>query len=220
MYPGSDPFGTPPHDPFGAPPPPASGYGPPISQVSFGAPAPQAAYNTFAVLSPIMAVVIPPAGVALGHIALPQIARTHERGRGAAIAGLALGYLMCLVLIGAGLWWGTHTSEPSTTSAVGNSSVPGASVTPLPPSVVTSIAAAPAVPRVKLDLATVPIGMCVEVQIRSTERAEALDLYQTQCVHQEGVYRVDSKVESSVQCSSEFVAAPPDRAFALCLNPF
>jgi hypothetical protein len=66
---------------------------------------PSTDYNTFAVLSPIFAVVVPPAGVVLGHLALPQIRRTGERGRPAAIAGLVIGYLMCVLLIAALLWW-------------------------------------------------------------------------------------------------------------------
>ena len=90
-----------------------------------GAPAgapPSADYNTFAVLSPIFAVVVPPAGVVLGHLALPQIRRSGERGRNAAIAGLVIGYLMCLVLIAALIWWlmsdsdsGDATASPSPT---------------------------------------------------------------------------------------------------------
>ena len=85
---------------------------------------PRADYNMFAVLSPIFAVMVPPAGVVLGHLALPQIRRTGERGRAAAIAGLVLGYLMSVVLIAALVWWlisdsgggGTRASTSSTAS--------------------------------------------------------------------------------------------------------
>jgi hypothetical protein len=127
-------------------------------------------YNTFAVLSPIFAVVVPPAGVVLGHLALPQIRRSGERGRNAAIAGLVLGYLMCLVLIAALIWWLTSDSDSGNATASPSSSAPY-QVPPAPPrpSTVTSVAPAPAVPRIKLDLATVPIGTCVEIQLRNDE---------------------------------------------------
>jgi Domain of unknown function (DUF4190) len=51
-------------------------------------------HNTLAVLSPVFAVVLPPAGAILGHWALAQIRRTGEAGRTAAIWGLILGYAL------------------------------------------------------------------------------------------------------------------------------
>ena len=77
MHPGDKPFEPQSADPFGTP------YGPgsvPPVRVRWqgtligrphGAPS-SADYNTFAVLSPIFAVVVPPAGVVLGHLALPR----------------------------------------------------------------------------------------------------------------------------------------------------
>src|SRR5215207_10760714 len=111
MQPSGNPFEPQSVDPFGTPYAGASapssaapfGHGPRIG-APYGAP-PSADYNTFAVLSPIFAVVVPPAGVVLGHLALPQIRRSGERGRNAAIAGLVIGYLMCLLLIAALIWW-------------------------------------------------------------------------------------------------------------------
>ena len=90
MHPGEDPFGSPSGDPFGAPPPVTygaqtggyPGFGAPPPAAPFGAPPPRGDLNTLAVLSPIFGVIIPPAGVALGHLALPQISRRGERGRG------------------------------------------------------------------------------------------------------------------------------------------
>ena len=121
MHPGEDPFGSPTGDPFGAPPPVTYGAqtggfpgapGPPAP--SFGAPPPRGDLNTLAVLSPIFGVIIPPAGVALGHLALPQINRSGERGRGAAIAGLVIGYTMCVLLIAGGVWWGITAGKSTT----------------------------------------------------------------------------------------------------------
>jgi hypothetical protein len=185
--------------------------------------APSADYNTFAVLSPIFAVVVPPAGVVLGHLALPQIRRTGERGRAAAIAGLVIGYLMCLALIAALIWWLTSDSQSGTTSA---STAQSASASPAPPttrprpSTVTSVAPPSIVPRIKLDLASVPIGTCVEIQLRSDEGNDALDLFKVDCAHKEGVYTVTARVSANYECRSVYIAAPPDHSFALCLNPY
>ncbi|GAA2834015.1 uncharacterized protein DUF4190 [Leucobacter komagatae] len=50
-------------------------------------------YNTLAILSFVLSFCISIAAIVLGHIALSQITRTHERGWGLAVAGLVLGYL-------------------------------------------------------------------------------------------------------------------------------
>jgi hypothetical protein len=228
MHPGGKPFEPQSADPFGTP------YGPgsappspnPLGQGTLtgrlrGAPW-SADYNTFAVLSPIFAVVVPPAGVVLGHLALPQIRRTGERGRAAAIAGLVIGYLMCLALIAALIWWLTSDSQSGTTSA---STAQSASASPPPttrprPSTVTSVAPPSTVPRIKLDLASVPIGTCVEIQLRSDEGNDALDLFKVDCAHKEGVYTVTARVSANYECRSVYIAAPPDHSFALCLNPY
>src|SRR5215213_9705140 len=186
MQPSGNPFEPQSVDPFGTPyagasaPPSAApfGHGPRMG-APYGAP-PSADYNTFAVLSPIFAVVVPPAGVVLGHLALPQIRRTGERGRAAAIAGLVIGYLMCLALIAALIWWLTSDSQSGTTSASTPQSAPTShipSTTRPRPSTVTSVAPPITTPRIKLDLARVPIGTCVEIQLRSDEGNDALDLF-------------------------------------------
>jgi Domain of unknown function (DUF4190) len=185
----------------------------------YGAP-PSADYNTFAVLSPIFAVVVPPAGVVLGHLALPQIRRSGERGRNAAIAGLVIGYLMCLVLIAALIWWLMSDSDSGDATASPSPSTTPYQMPPPRPSTVTSVAPPPTVPRIKLDLATVPIGTCVEIQLRNDEGNDALDLFKVDCAHKEGVYTVTARVPANYECRSVYVAAPPDRSFALCLNPY
>lgn len=233
MYPNDDPFAPPSGDPFGPPPvtsgPPtapwSAGGGPPTAAWSTGVPAaggpvggppPGGDYNTLAVLSPIFGVILPPAGVLMGHFALPQIRRSGERGRPAAIAGLVIGYLMCLLLLAGGVWWGTHPgNSPTVTASTGTTF----SVPPMP-SVITSVAPQTTIPHVKVDLNTVPLGTCVEVQIRSTNSNEALDLFKVDCEHRDGVYTVAARVTSSAQCHSVYVASPPDRSFALCLNAY
>ena len=226
MHPSGNPFEPQSVDPFGTPhgstsAPPGT---PPFGQgartgARYGAP-PSGDYNTFAVLSPIFAVVIPPAGVVLGHLALPQIRRTGERGRNAAIAGLVIGYLMCLLLIAALIWWLISDSRSGdATDSLSPSASPYQMPPPLRPSTVTSVAPPSTVPRIKLDLATVPIGTCVEIQLRSDEGNDALDLFKVDCAHKEGVYTVTARVSAGYECRSVYVAAPPDRSFALCLNP-
>ena len=226
MHPGGNPFEPQSADPFGPSPPasapPATG---PFGQgastgLGYGA-TPSPDYNTFAVLSPIFAVVVPPAGVVLGHLALPQIRRTGERGSAAAIAGLVIGYLMCVLLIAALIWWLTSDSGSNTTTA---SNSPTDSTYQVPSTIhgstVTSMAPPSTVPRIKLDLATVPIGTCVEIQLRSDEGSDALDLFKVDCAHKEGVYTVSARVSATYECRSVYVAAPPDHSFALCLNPY
>jgi hypothetical protein len=227
MQPGGNPFEQRSADPFGPPPAPASAppsTGPFGQGASIGPPygaTPPTDYNTFAVLSPIFAVVVPPAGVVLGHLALPQIRRTGERGSAAAIAGLVIGYLMCVLLIAALIWWLTSDSGSNTTTA---SNSPTDSTYQVPSTIhgstVTSMAPPSTVPRIKLDLATVPIGACVEIQLRSDEGSDALDLFKVDCEHKEGVYTVTARVPATYDCRSVYVAAPPDHSFALCLNPY
>lgn len=81
---------------------PAAGYAP-AQSASVPAPAqfapavPQPVvperYNVFSLVSLIGAFVVPIVGVVFGHLALRQISRTREPGRGFAIAGLWIGYV-------------------------------------------------------------------------------------------------------------------------------
>lgn len=224
MYPGDDPRSAPQTgaDPFGAPPPVftnTTGYGAPTG---FGAPPPrQSDFNTFAMLSPIFGVVLPPAGVVLGHLALPQIRRTGERGREVAVVGLTIGYLMCVVLVALLVWWLVSDADSGTAAPTSLPDTSSETSSPRPrPSVVTSVAPPVQPQRIKVDLATVPLGTCVEIQRRSTERADALDLFRVDCERRAGVFTVADRVASDAQCNSVFVAAPPDRSLAVCLNPY
>lgn len=175
--------------------------------------------NTYAVLAPIFAILVPPAGVALGHLALPQIRRTGERGWLTAVCGLVLGYLLSAALLAALVWLlvaggrgtGRDQSEPA--------SAGGAS-----PSVVTSIAPPPVRPRHKIELSQATVGQCAEIEKRDSAddvgRDDALDLFEVPCQHRVGVYVVVARVSADAECSSTYVAAPPDRSFAVCLNRY
>ena len=65
-----------------------SGY----SKPGYAAPAGEK-YNVLAIVSLVLAFLISLGAVICGHIALSQIKKTGEKGRGLAIAGLVLGYL-------------------------------------------------------------------------------------------------------------------------------
>ncbi|MDQ4213448.1 DUF4190 domain-containing protein [Microbacterium capsulatum] len=61
--------------------------------------------NTMAILSLIFAFFISLLAVVFGHVALAQIRRTGEQGRGLAVAGLVLGYLsIAAAVIGVIIW--------------------------------------------------------------------------------------------------------------------
>lgn len=55
--------------------------------------APAARTNTMAIIALVASFIISLVGVILGHIALNQIKRTGEGGRGLAIAALIIGYI-------------------------------------------------------------------------------------------------------------------------------
>ena len=77
-------------------PPPPPSYTPaptpeqPYSAQPYGA---QAKTNVLAIISLVAAFVFPLAGIVTGHIALSQIRKTGEQGRGLAKAGLILSYV-------------------------------------------------------------------------------------------------------------------------------
>jgi len=84
--------------PGGYPPEPPPGGYPPGYPGAYPAPAPRPT-NTFAVASLVCAFVFAPLGVLFGHISLSQIKRTGEEGRGLAIAGLVIGYVLTALAI-------------------------------------------------------------------------------------------------------------------------
>ena len=74
--------------PYGAYPPlPPGGYG------YYGYP-PRQSTNALAIASLVCAFLFAPLGIIFGHVSLSQIRKTGEEGRGLAIAGLVIGYLV------------------------------------------------------------------------------------------------------------------------------
>ncbi|MGN6427748.1 DUF4190 domain-containing protein [uncultured Leifsonia sp.] len=77
--------------PASYPPAPPAGYTP--------YPAQKSGTNVLAIIALVGAFVFPLAGVICGHIALSQIKRTGENGRGLAIAGLIIGYVYIAFIV-------------------------------------------------------------------------------------------------------------------------
>jgi hypothetical protein len=74
---------------YGAQQPAPPAYG----QQPYGQPTGPDKYNVLAIVSFVSSFFISLVAVITGHIALSQIGKTGEKGRGLAIAGLVLGYL-------------------------------------------------------------------------------------------------------------------------------
>jgi len=85
----TDPPHYPSPPPYGAPPPYGSPYPYP----------PPAPTNGMAVASLICAFIFAPLGIVFGHISLSQIKRTGEEGRGLAVSGLVISYLVTALTI-------------------------------------------------------------------------------------------------------------------------
>lgn len=60
---------------------------------------PAARTNSMAIVALVCSLVLAPLGVVFGHIALSQIKRSGEDGRGLAIAGLVIGYVFTAVAV-------------------------------------------------------------------------------------------------------------------------
>ena len=97
--------------------------------------------NPVAVLSPLLAIVVPPAGPNLGHWALAKIRRSGEAGRTAALWGLGVGYFLTALLVVTVVAW--VAIDPSSKAEV--MSLPR-------PEVTASTATVPSKQRVRLDL--------------------------------------------------------------------
>ncbi len=96
---------TPPPQQFQQPQYQQPQYQPPQYQQQFGVPqfVPVAVKtNSMAIASLIVSLICcAPLGVVFGHIAISQINKTGEGGRGLATAGLIIGYISCAI----GLFW-------------------------------------------------------------------------------------------------------------------
>ncbi|WP_348788538.1 DUF4190 domain-containing protein [Leifsonia sp. NPDC080035] len=87
-YQGQQPY---PGQPYPGQPYPGQPYGQPYAVAPYGYAAPRT--NTLAIVSLVSAFVVSIVAVITGHIALSQIKRTGETGRGLALAGLIIGYV-------------------------------------------------------------------------------------------------------------------------------
>ncbi|WP_162236926.1 DUF4190 domain-containing protein [Agreia sp. Leaf283] len=146
------PPSVPPAPGYGAPVPPGDGYGngygnatPPYGAQPGGSysPVQEPRYNVLAIVSFVSAFFLSLVAVITGHMALGQIKRTAEKGRGLAIAGLVLGYagivggiitiiaLVVMAIAGIGLFATiatnydsddySYTSDPFSSTAVPDS---------------------------------------------------------------------------------------------------
>lgn len=90
----------PPTGEFGGPPTPYGGYPPPPygGYPYAGYPQPRPT-NTMAVVSLVCAFVFAPLGILFGHMSLSQIKKTGEEGRGLAIAGLVISYVVTVMTV-------------------------------------------------------------------------------------------------------------------------
>lgn len=87
---------TTPPPPYGGYPPPS--YGSPPGHPGFGYPQPKPT-NTMAIVALVCAFVFAPLGIVFGHLSLSQIKKTGEEGRGLAIAGLIISYLVTVLTV-------------------------------------------------------------------------------------------------------------------------
>ena len=85
---GTQPYGTQPYEPYGYPGHPYPPY-----------PYPAPRTNALAIASLVCAFLFAPLGIVFGHLSLSQIRRSGEDGRGLALAGLAIGYVVTIAAI-------------------------------------------------------------------------------------------------------------------------
>jgi len=89
--------------PDAATPPPAAPSAPPVYPAYGQQPAAAGYYapptNTLAIVALVLGFVVPLGGIICGHLALGQIKRTGEGGRGLALAGLILGYVFTAIIV-------------------------------------------------------------------------------------------------------------------------
>ncbi|GIF64889.1 hypothetical protein Ais01nite_29240 [Asanoa ishikariensis] len=115
----------------GQPAPDPYGQYPPAVQPGYPAGYPQQAYaggypqqrrtSVMAILALVLGILIPPAGIVLGHIAKKQLRTSGEDGAGLATAGLIIGYVLtglyvlgCCGVIGLGMLSSNTTSVTDT----------------------------------------------------------------------------------------------------------
>jgi hypothetical protein len=97
VTPPATPVTPPPATPV-TPPPPASAYTtPPPAYGAAGTVGPKT--NTLAIVAIILGFLVPIGGIITGHIALGQIKKTGEAGRGLALTGTIVGYVLTVFYV-------------------------------------------------------------------------------------------------------------------------
>lgn len=89
---GTQPYGTQPYEPYGYP-------GHPYPPYPYPYPYPVPRTNALAIASLVCAFLFAPLGIVFGHLSLSQIRRSGEDGRGLALAGLVIGYVVTIAAI-------------------------------------------------------------------------------------------------------------------------
>jgi peptidyl-prolyl cis-trans isomerase B (cyclophilin B) len=115
--------------PYYPPPPP---HGSPTGPGPYPYPAPQPT-NGLAIASLICAFVFAPLGIVFGHISLSQIKKSGEEGRGLAIAGLVISYLvtvLSIVVVVAGIAFFSYVAREL--ERTGGAGLPGRTGTAAP----------------------------------------------------------------------------------------
>ena len=122
-YQPTAPYGQPvapyqPTAPYGQP----SAYGQPTAPYGYQPPAPPT--NIFAIVSLVSAFFIAVVAIITGHIALSQIKKTGEQGRGLALAGLIIGYaevgIAVLAFVVLGIIWIAAISTAVSSGSLSN----------------------------------------------------------------------------------------------------
>ncbi|HYP93781.1 MAG TPA: DUF4190 domain-containing protein [Mycobacterium sp.] len=221
-----DPFGQ---DPFSGPPG-TQGYSPPPVTQGFstgqGFPpplgTPHGEVNTLATLSIVFAFVFAPAGAALGHVALYQIKRRGQRGRGRAIVGLTLSYVIIVLAVIALLTWlvignsSQSPSGPATTTATQTTT--GAAPPPR-----TTVITPPPAQRPTVRVEQLRVGDCVEVQQTQPDPSKGPDtndilICPVRCEVRDGVFRVD-QILSTDSCPAQALFDRRETIFA-CISSY
>lgn|GEM_PF-1394585 len=184
----------------------AQSFPPPEGHRHFAAPPPSGEANTLATLSVVFAFVLAPAGAVLGHLALSQIKHRPQPGRRRAILGLTFSYVLIVLAVVALLVWlmlgaGRQTDAASTTDTMTPSATP---------SVLSTVITPPAQGRLRVSVADLRVGDCVEIQKNEpvpTRRADKVYIYRTHCVVGDGIFMVRQIVSDGQHCpSGEYLA--------------
>lgn len=97
------------------------GYGGPPPPPTFSAPPPAAPVNPLSTLSIVFGFVFAPVGAVLGHLALTQIKKRRERGRGRAVAGLTISYCVIVAAVVAVVVWAVLPGKSDAPATSGTS---------------------------------------------------------------------------------------------------